>query len=279
MSQKTQDTSKLNSSQQTSQKSVSQKPPRKPSQLVQLVTLLHNLSQIAGWSYVFYLTVSNLVPTKPSDQPTQNFLKSLNYSHYYTIPQFRQFVEVFQTLQVLDVIFSILRFTNNSVMATFPQYVSRIFVVYGVFPYVANPDGQYSIILCVLMWSTIEVIRFSFYTVKQYQFLADSPIAVLLGYIRYNTFIPVYPTGVSGELLAVYHAVQTIQYMLIKPYTIRMPNQWNFAFDYQLYLTITPLFYILGFPGLYMHMFRQRAKFHKEQRDKGKLQSKDIKQD
>ena len=46
------------------------------------------------------------------------------------------YVELFQTMQVLDVVFSILRLTNNSVMATLPQYVSRIYVVHCIFPYV-----------------------------------------------------------------------------------------------------------------------------------------------
>lgn len=56
------------------------------------------------------------------------------------------------------------------------------------------------------MWSIIEVIRFTFYTVKQFSFLSDSVLSTLLGYVRYNTFIPVYPTGVTGELLAIYYA-------------------------------------------------------------------------
>ena len=60
------------------------------------------------------------------------------------------------------------------------------------------------------MWSIIEVVRFSFYTVKQFPKLAESKLATVLGLIRYNIFIPVYPTGVSGELLATYYAYQAI---------------------------------------------------------------------
>ena len=167
---------------------------------------------------------------------------------------------------MLDVVFSILRLTNNSVMATFPQYISRIFIVHGIFPYVQDPEGQYSIILCTLMWSIIEVIRFSFYSVKQFPKIADSKVSVILGYIRYNTFIPVYPLGVSGELIAIHSAYQTIILMEKKPFTIRMPNQWNFAFEYEYALMIIPLLYVVIFPQLYMHMFRQRAKFLKEEK-------------
>jgi hypothetical protein len=47
-----------------------------------------------------------------------------------------------------------------------------------------------------------------------------------------------------------------------KPYTIKMPNAWNFIFDFQIILFIAPFFYLAGFPQLYMHMWRQRARFY-----------------
>ena len=208
--------------------------------------LIHNLSQILGWAYVFFLTVTNLKDSKGD----------LFLNHYREVKDFRMYLELFQTLQVLDVVFSILRLTNNSVMATLPQYISRIFVVHGIFPYVKEPEGQFSIIICVLMWSIIEVIRFSFYTIKQFPKLAESKLSVILGHVRYNTFIPVYPTGVTGELLAVYYAYQNIHGTTDKPFTVRMPNKWNFAFEYEYFLIIVPLVYLVEFPKLYMHMFR-----------------------
>ncbi|CDW86958.1 ptpla domain protein [Stylonychia lemnae] len=228
--------------------------------------IIHNVTQILGWAYIFMLISTNLYVNK-----------EWRFDHYYRVPEFRAYIEFFQTLQVLDVAYSITGLTNNSVRATLPQYVSRIFIVYGVFPYVKNPEGQFGIIICALMWSTIEVIRFSFYLIKQFKILSNSKLATFLGYIRYTTFIPVYPTGVAGELIAIYYTVLNLSSMNTKPFTINMPNKYNFAFDYQMYLCITPIFYLLGFPGLYMHMFRQRAKFIKEEREK--YQNKSQKQD
>ena len=47
------------------------------------------------------------------------------------------------------------------------------------------------------------------------------------------------------------------------PLTIRMPNKWNFVFDFVDFIRLAPFFYITGFPGLYMHMWSQRARFYK----------------
>ena len=41
-----------------------------------------------------------------------------------------------------------------------------------------------------------------------------------------------------------------------------MPNAWNFVFDFKSFIMITPFMYLGGFPGLYMHMWRQRSKFY-----------------
>ena len=121
------------------------------------------------------------------------------------------------------------------------------------------------------MWSTIEVVRFAFYTVKMSKELSEGALGTALGYIRYNIFIPVYPTGVAGELLAVYFALQTVEKMLVKPYSIKMPNPYNIAFDFQMFMQSAPILYVLGFPVLYLHMFSQRSRFHEEQEDKRKI--------
>ena len=41
-------------------------------------------------------------------------------------------------------------------------------------------------------------------------------------------------------------------------YALRMPNAWNFAFEYAQLLRIAPLLQLVGFLGLYMHMMEQR---------------------
>ena len=49
---------------------------------------------------------------------------------------------------------------------------------------------------------------------------------------------------------------------IVPPWTIRLPNAWNFGFEFRNFLQLSPLMYLGGFPGLYMYMWAQRAKFY-----------------
>ena len=110
----------------------------------------------------------------------------------------------------------------------------------------------------------IEVVRFGFYSTKE--LFGEGPVANIFGHLRYNIFIFAYILGVTGENIACYYAYQEISRLdeagKSMPWTIRMPNKWNFVFDFRWFLSLSPLMYLGGFPGLYLHMWSQRAKFY-----------------
>lgn len=178
------------------------------------------------------------------------------------MPGYRSKLEFFQALQVLDVLFSVAGLTNNSVFATFPQVSSRIAITFLIFPHIeqTNQWGVYAVGLCMLNWSLIEVVRFGFYATKA---LKSGPLERVFGHLRYNTFIFAYVLGVTGELVALYFGYQKIAALPSHFLTIHMPNKWNFVFDFVTFLQIAPFIYAAGFPGLYMHMWSQRARFYK----------------
>ena len=94
---------------------------------------------------------------------------------------------------------------------------------------------------------------------------------MIVGNMRYNAFIVLYPIGVSGELLACYEAWEGISRVRPdnRPFTASMPNKWNFAFSFTMFLEFCiPALYICVFPGLYCHMFVQRKKYYQEQKKK-----------
>ncbi|KAG5062129.1 hypothetical protein JHK85_003312 [Glycine max] len=49
-------------------------------------------------------------------------------------------------------------------------------------------------------------------------------------WLRYSTFLVLYPTGISSEVGLIYIAFPFIK--ASEKYCIRMPNKWNFSFDY-----------------------------------------------
>ena len=108
-----------------------------------------------------------------------------------------------------------------------------------------------------LPWAITECVRYPFYQFKVLQ--------QYLGHLRYNLFIVLYPIGVAGELLCCYklYQISLTRARNDKPYTIDMPNTWNFAFDFEtVVMYILPVIYLFGFPPLYMYMLSQRKKFY-----------------
>lgn len=49
-------------------------------------------------------------------------------------------------------------------------------------------------------------------------------------WLRYTTFIPLYPLGVSSEMTMAYLALPIIKAK--RPLSISLPNKLNFGFDY-----------------------------------------------
>lgn len=147
------------------------------------------------------------------------------------------------------------------------EVTSRVWVVWGIMvaapAQIASrgvtivPLGKHSIELnlmsLLLAWSTTEIVRYSFFAFKE---LGMSPYPLL--WLRYTTFIPLYPLGVASEMAMVALALPHIRKSQM--WSISMPNAFNFAFDYFLFCLLAVAIYIPGFPMLYLHMLSQRKK-------------------
>ena len=166
----------------------------------------------------------------------------------------------------------------------------------------------------LLAWGITEVIRYSFYALKvsvhgssalwctllwrpacaaqaalppaQLQQSAMQELSIVpypLLWLRYTTFIVLYPLGVASELAMVYLALPTIRKS--KMWSATMPNSLNIGFDYPLLCWAMLAGYIpgetegqavklaaatwvdkllnchvAGFPQLYLYMISQRKK-------------------
>jgi len=100
-----------------------------------------------------------------------------------------------------------------------------------------------------MCWSFTEVVRFSFYTLKQVG--QDSGLlSSVIGFLRYNSFLVLYPLGVSGELITVYKvwaALDSTPYG-DRPLTISLPNTLNFGVDFRSILLLFVPIYAYFFP-------------------------------
>ena len=193
--------------------------------MLQIVALVYNILQVITWSMVFL----SMVPDNFSSILDINQWKTRLY--WVEESSFRQFLEIAQGMQAMDIFFCIVGATKNSLASVFPQIISRLFVLWYVLPFVQNQ--HIGVFMATLCWSWTEVIRYTFYTLKviDADFVQNS-FARIIGFFRYNSFLICYPLGVSGELFCSYQAFLYISTLKEKPATISLPNSWNFSFDF-----------------------------------------------
>ncbi|KAH1239015.1 Very-long-chain (3R)-3-hydroxyacyl-CoA dehydratase PASTICCINO 2A [Glycine max] len=136
-------------------------------------------------------------------------LKTLNESgHQYVYNAAEKPLLYAQTAAVLEILHGLVGLVRSPVTATLPQISSRLFLVWGI------------------LWSFPEIIRYSFFGFKET--FGFTPSWLL--WLRYSSFLVLYPTGISSEVGLIYIALPFIK--ASEKYCIRMPNKLNSSFDY-----------------------------------------------
>ena len=105
-----------------------------------------------------------------------------------------------QLAALLEIAHAALGWVRSPVMATLPQVASRVLVLMlinfidrGQLIHLANIDG---IQLCAFAWGFTETVRYGYFSL-----LLTARVPRWLTWLRYSTFIVLYPTGVTGEVL------------------------------------------------------------------------------
>jgi very-long-chain (3R)-3-hydroxyacyl-CoA dehydratase len=133
-------------------------------------------------------------------------------------------------------------------LTTLMQVASRFLLVWGIayhFPATTSHSPAYSSML--LAWSFTEVVRYGYFVFT----LSGLGVPALLSFLRYNTFMILYPLGISSECWLVYQAIPAA-----KTLDERLP--------YVLWAVLAV--YVPGSYVLFSHMLRQRSRIQKQQR-------------
>ncbi|XP_069052367.1 very-long-chain (3R)-3-hydroxyacyl-CoA dehydratase 2 [Lepisosteus oculatus] len=216
-------------------------PPRRkkgPGALATAYLVIYNVVMTAGWLVIAVGLVRAYLA------------KGSHHGLYYSIEKPLKF---FQTGALLEILHCVMGIVPSSVVLTGFQVMSRVFLTWAVTHSVKEVQNEDSVLLFVVAWTITEIIRYSFYT-----FSLLNHLPYLIKWARYTLFIVLYPMGVTGELLTIYAALPYVRETGM--YSIRLPNKFNFSFDYYTFLILTMVSYIPLFPQLYFHMLRQRKK-------------------
>ncbi|XP_041974705.1 very-long-chain (3R)-3-hydroxyacyl-CoA dehydratase hpo-8 [Aricia agestis] len=209
-----------------------------PSTLGKLYLIAYNTIQTIGWTYLLWQSLIYFLNRGTLD----NFWHEVKWT-----------VSIFQNAAILEVVHAAIRLVPSSPILVLMQVYSRIFLVCGILLTTESAVVSPGLPICVLAWSITEIIRYAYYALN----LINAVPPTLL-FLRYSTFLVLYPFGITGELLCMYYSLEEVAKKQL--FTVSMPNQWNFIFNYQYFLMFYMFLYIPLFPVLFGHMLKQRNK-------------------
>ncbi|KAF5287979.1 hypothetical protein FQR65_LT12156 [Abscondita terminalis] len=208
------------------------------SKLSKFYLLAYNAVQTLGWCSLLYQLVQYCVFPK-NDASLYDSLKCT--------------LIIFQNAAVLEIFHAIFKLVPSSPIITVQQVFSRVLVVCGVLMTSYDARSSVGLPLALTAWSITEIIRYMYYTLNLINMVPQ-----ILVWLRYTTFIALYPIGVTGELLCIYAAQNELKKTGM--WTVTLPNWLNFTFNYPYLLLGIMALYVPLFPQLYLHMFAQRRK-------------------
>ncbi|XP_078437493.1 protein-tyrosine phosphatase-like, PTPLA [Wolffia australiana] len=198
----------------------------------------YNWIVFVGWFQVLYFAVTTL--------------KESGYRDVYDAVE-RPLLFA-QTAAVLEILHGIVGLVRSPISATLPQVGSRLYVTWGILWSFPEVRSHFLVSSLVISWSITEIIRYSFFGMKEALGFAPS----WLQWLRYSTFMVLYPSGISSEVGLIYTALPFMK--ASGKYSIRMPNTLNFTFDYFYAAIIVLITYVPGSPHMYGYMLGQRKK-------------------
>ncbi|KEH20139.1 putative very-long-chain (3R)-3-hydroxyacyl-CoA dehydratase [Medicago truncatula] len=208
------------------------------SPMKRLYLSLYNFTVLFGWLQVLFLVLKTL--------------KEMGHQNVYSVAQ--KPLLFAQTAAILEILHGLVGIVRSPISATLPQISSRLFLVWGILWSFPETQTHFLVSSLLISWSITEIIRYSFFGLKEA--FSFSPSWLL--WLRYSTFLVLYPTGISSEVGLIYIALPFIK--ASEKYCIRMPNTWNSSFDY-FYIAIVALaIYVPGSPHMYSYMLAQRKK-------------------
>ncbi|XP_022751128.1 very-long-chain (3R)-3-hydroxyacyl-CoA dehydratase PASTICCINO 2-like [Durio zibethinus] len=206
--------------------------------LRRLYLSIYNWTIFIGWFQVLFLALKTL--------------KESDHEHVYNAVE--KPLLLAQSAAVLEILHGLVGLVRSPISSTLPQIGSRLYLTWGILWSFPEIRTHILVTSLVISWSITEIIRYSFFGMKEAFGFAPSWHL----WLRYSTFLVLYPTGISSEVGLIYFALPYIK--ASNKYCIRMPNKWNFSFDYFYAAILTLGTYVPGSPHMYRYMLGQRKR-------------------
>ncbi|KAF2851326.1 PTPLA-domain-containing protein [Plenodomus tracheiphilus IPT5] len=237
------------------------KPKPAPSEAKNAYLLTYNALSAALWAGVLYQTLAIATHEISNARKAGAFFGGNTNSVVGGLSAIKTGLssgKVYQELEVytrlvqsvagLEVVHSLVGIVRAPLLTTLMQVSSRFLLVWLIaypFPQSTRHNPAYTTML--LAWSITEVVRYSYFVFT----LSGLGVPKVWTWLRYNTFLVLYPLGVASECWLVYSAI---------PLASRVRQQYGIA------LWVILAVYVPGIWVLFTHMLKQRRRVIRESR-------------
>lgn len=205
--------------------------------------LVYNGVQLLIWSVVLARIIAGSVSASTIFRESVQ-IEQLFHAVY-------PFVLTGQSLACMEVAHAALGIAGGGVATTAIQMVGRYVVLKWVIGAIPVVHTWITTIILFAAWSLSDVVRYIFYI---FSLLKIS--SFYLRWCRYSLFVFLQPVGISAEWLIYWWTLFYIDDTQL--YRIKLPNVWNFAFDFGVLNRFVLVSYFYFGPLLVNHMLKQR---------------------
>eukprot|EP00117_Sycon_ciliatum_P011163 scpid77635/ scgid12757/ 3-hydroxyacyl-CoA dehydratase 2; Protein-tyrosine phosphatase-like member B len=198
--------------------------------------IAYNLVQWLGWLSIGVMMAVHLVQNDGNHRELFNAVE---------LP-----LVLLQASGILETIHSILGISKSSPAAAFMQYLGRGFALFLVTRSIPGVRYELGVVSYLITWVMIDSVRYPYYFMS---LLGKPPY--ILTWLRYTSFIPLYPLGYLAELTTVYAAMLKVWETNQYSFTVA-GTEINFYYLLLSYMA----FSCFGFFQNYSYMFSQRKK-------------------
>lgn len=218
--------------------------------LIRVYLLTYNIVQCSLWLHTLYLILT-AVPGYWSTLIDESGLRSstvaLLYDH--VSPSALRA----QRLSWLEVLHAAAGIAGGGVAPAFVQALGRSAVLLVLVEKAYAARSSIAAVTLIASAAGGDIVRYLFYAASSF---GECPRCLLIA--RYTFFLVCYPIGIASEWLLYYISLNEVDTREIA--RIRLPNAWNFAFDYGVWNRGVLIAYVYFGPTMFLYMYRQRQK-------------------
>ncbi|XP_010184516.1 PREDICTED: very-long-chain (3R)-3-hydroxyacyl-CoA dehydratase 3, partial [Mesitornis unicolor] len=200
--------------------------------------IMYNLVQFLGFSWIFVnMTVRLFILGKDSF-----------YDTFHTISDMMYFC---QTLALMEIMNSLIGLVRSPLLPAVLQIFGRNFILFVILGSLEEMQSKPVVFFIFYFWSIIELFRYPYYMLSCIG-IEWKPLT----WLRYSTWIPLYPLGGLAEAVCIVQSIPI--FSETGKFSLGLPNPLNVTIQFSFLLQLYLIALFLGVFVNFRHLYKQR---------------------